>query len=60
MTKNQAYQIALRKAQALGEDVYVVYEGPEDGYQVALEGDLYTYFLGTPPLFGLGPDGDML
>jgi hypothetical protein len=56
MTYRQALQQAKRRACETGEFRYIVRE-PEEGYQVADEVDLDTFFLGATPLTCIGPDG---
>ncbi len=56
MTYNRALQQAKRRARDAREFRYIVRE-PEEGYQVADEVDLDTFYLGATPVTCIGPDG---
>ena len=56
MTYSQALQQAKRRALEAGEFRYIVRE-PEEGYQVADDVDLDTFYLGATPVTCIGPDG---
>ena len=56
MTYSRALLQAKRRARETGEFRYIVRE-PEEGYQVADEFDLDTFFLGATPVTCIGPDG---
>jgi hypothetical protein len=48
MTKEQAIRKAAARAKATDTEVYVVFDGQDDGYQVASLFDTDTFYLGCP------------
>jgi hypothetical protein len=56
MNYSRALQQAKCLARETGEFRYIVRE-PEEGYQVADEVDLDTFYLGATPVTCIGPDG---
>ena len=56
MTYSHALLQAKRRARETGEFHYIVRE-PEEGYQVADDVDLDTFYLGATPVTCIGPDG---
>jgi len=56
MTQNQAYAAAAKRAKATQEWRYVVFE---DGYHIASDFDLETFYAGAPVVAAFGPDGSI-
>lgn len=60
MTYNQAVNKARRLAKARKEEMFVVFESPEDGYEVGNEFDLETFYYGARVDAMIDPDDEVL
>ena len=55
-TENRAIDAAVKRARRANEWRYVVYE-PEEGYEVATDEELATFFAGASPSVAVSPMG---
>lgn len=59
MTLDEATAAARRRARRSGQHIHIFLEQPDD-YQIGSDYDADTYFLGTPPVATVLPDGEVM
>lgn len=59
MTLTSAITAALAKARRLDTEIYIIFEDPDSGFELAMMEDLETYYVGAQVYHVVSPDGEV-